>query len=518
MMRLLIAVIFLSVLSPSWAQYTYFNETAGVVQDTLAELFTNVELHGDTILVFGTKGIDGIENFIHFRKYAANGVQLQVIEYPYATQTVFVENTGSFKKLSDTNRFIVTCGAVSDYSRGYAVSLNAQLDTLWTKQYDIYPTFTYFKRNIDVSDGIVIAGEWDSDGTQRGTMLAKIDYQGNLLWNQVLQPSGGHIIGNFDILEHEGYLVVGGSRNLTTQAENEGTITKCAWDGTPIWEYIDDDIDLGTLPYYLCETTNDRLLAATSVRYDQAGASPISYFMKIRVKEVDIINEEFTWEQEYFFNEEMDNAYVNKILATNDGGALILGTDITDYLDAQNEFKAFLLKIDSLGNEEWFNYYAYEYGNDHMSTAYDVEQTSDGGYVIAGDYSNWNVSNSLPRGWLLKVDACGDLEWQGCAGPNGIQDWEIQDSRLEIFPNPVSGDEINIRFPREEEVERVQIIDGQGSEVCLRLESLRFEVSAHSETNFKLQTKELQTLPPGLYSLLITTRDGDVYSGKVLIE
>jgi len=55
----------------------------------------------------------------------------------------------------------------------------------------------------------VIAGEWDGTANQLGTMLTKIDYDGELLWSQVLQPANGNMIRNFDVIEYQGFIVVG---------------------------------------------------------------------------------------------------------------------------------------------------------------------------------------------------------------------------------------------------------------------------------------------------------------------
>jgi len=257
-------------------------------------------------------------------------------------------------------------------------------------------------------------------------------------------------------------------------------------------------------------------MVATGIRYAQAGPSPISYFMKIRVRQLDIINEEFVWNQEYFIHEELDNAYMNKILATQDGGVLILGTDIVDYLAGQNEFKAFLLKLDSLGNQEWFNYYAYEYGDGHMSEAFDVEQTSDGGYVVAGQYSDWNTGSTLPRGWLFKVDDCGDLEWQGCELPDGLWDTSAPLSGpLRLYPNPAS-DFVRVVAPSgvggSAGWAAFSIIDITGKEV------LHSEFRVSSSENFESGTLNIESIPAGLYTLIATTKDGKVFSSKLVVE
>jgi hypothetical protein len=105
-----------------------------------------------------------------------------------------------------------------------------------------------------------------------------------------------------------------------------------------------------------------------------------------------------------------------------------------------------------------------------------------------------------------KIDACGDLEWQGCEGPNGIQD-----SKLRVWPNPLSGAELNIGFPQEVRVERAQLIDRLG-----RISNSLFLIS-DSGTNKKFEFQQSE-MAAGLYSLILTTKEGAVYSEKVMVE
>jgi hypothetical protein len=135
---------------------------------------------------------------------------------------------------------------------------------------------------------------------------------------------------------------------------------------------------------------------------------------------------------------------------------------------------------------------------------------------MVGTFTDTSVDFN-PRTWLVKVDACGDLEWQGCA-PVGIGEFEIlsrnDGMKLEIYPNPVSGNEINIRFPQEVVVERVVMVDAKGRIIP----DSKFKVQGSYSDNLESAILNLEFLAPGLYSLLITTRDGSVYSGKVIVE
>lgn len=97
---------------------------------------------------------------------------------------------------------------------------------------------------------------------------------------------------------------------------------------------------------------------------------------------------------------------------TSDGGYIIVGstnspdTTTTDYSDV------YLIKTDSLENEEWHQTF------DNSSDDYgkSVQQTSDGGYIIAGS------SGSSGAGWydvyLIKTDSFGNEQWEQTFGGN----------------------------------------------------------------------------------------------------
>lgn len=83
--------------------------------------------------------------------------------------------------------------------------------------------------------------------------------------------------------------------------------------------------------------------------------------------------------------------------ATSDGGYLIAGR--TESFGA-GAIDFYLVKADSMGNIQWEK----TYGGTASEWAEDVEETSDGGYIIlgraAGDF------------WLVKIDSGGNLEWE----------------------------------------------------------------------------------------------------------
>ncbi len=92
-------------------------------------------------------------------------------------------------------------------------------------------------------------------------------------------------------------------------------------------------------------------------------------------------------------------AFARNVQQTSDGGYILTGA---------NGNGVYLVKTDSQGNEEWSRTYTANLEN----IGYCVEQTADGGYVLIA-WKNYNRFNSCKscNGWLLKTDSTGDTLW-----------------------------------------------------------------------------------------------------------
>jgi hypothetical protein len=65
----------------------------------------------------------------------------------------------------------------------------------------------------------------------------------------------------------------------------------------------------------------------------------------------------------------------------------------------------FLIKTDANGNLQW----AKTYGGANIEAGYSVQQTSDGGYIVAGETSSFGAGGS--DFFLIKTDANGNIIW-----------------------------------------------------------------------------------------------------------
>ncbi len=111
----------------------------------------------------------------------------------------------------------------------------------------------------------------------------------------------------------------------------------------------------------------------------------------------------------------------HSIQQTQDGGYAIAGYYTP--LSGDRHTDAWVLKLDASGNVQWQEVY----GGSQSDTANSVDQTLDGGFIIAGSTLSFGAGSW--DGWLLKLDANGTVEWQKTYGGSG---W---DSFLSVLQN-----------------------------------------------------------------------------------
>jgi hypothetical protein len=96
----------------------------------------------------------------------------------------------------------------------------------------------------------------------------------------------------------------------------------------------------------------------------------------------------------------------NSVQQTQDGGYIIAGC--TGFLGG-NTGDVWFIKADAYGDTVWTR----SYGGSGPDEGYSVQQTQDGGYVIAG--YTWSGSADYDI-WLIKTDAAGNKTWERAFG------------------------------------------------------------------------------------------------------
>lgn len=119
---------------------------------------------------------------------------------------------------------------------------------------------------------------------------------------------------------------------------------------------------------------------------------------------IGVINDE-EWNTT-FGGEEIDRGY--SVQQTPDGGYIIAG-DTESYGSGNLDF--WLIKTDKEGNEEWNR----TFGGKQSERCFSCQQTKDNGYIMVG-WKSYSTEERLSDVWLIKTDKDGNEQWNKTYG------------------------------------------------------------------------------------------------------
>jgi len=144
--------------------------------------------------------------------------------------------------------------------------------------------------------------------------------------------------------------------------------------------------DLG---YFVQQTQDGGYIVAGT--YDYLGTDPQVYLIKTNAFG------DTLWTRTY---EETGADWGNSVQQTSDGGYIVAGTTRS----FGNGWQVYLVKTNASGDTLWTR----TYGGAGDDWGYSVKQTSDSGYVIAGHTTSFGNGDQV---YLIKTDASGDTLW-----------------------------------------------------------------------------------------------------------
>ena len=113
------------------------------------------------------------------------------------------------------------------------------------------------------------------------------------------------------------------------------------------------------------------------------------------------------------------------IQLTNDGGFIVAGyTSSNDSNVSGNHggYDYWIVKLSNSGDIEWQKCL----GGENDDRANSIQQTNDGGYIVAGRsasiYGDVSGNHCGYDYWIVKLNSLGDIQWQKCLGGNGTDE------------------------------------------------------------------------------------------------
>ena len=200
--------------------------------------------------------------------------------------------------------------------------------------------------------GYIITGYTSSFGTGRGDLyLIKTDASGNLQWNKTFGGSGYDYGESVQQTTDGGYIIAGHA-----------------------WSFGADYSDL-----YLIKT-------------DASG--------------------NLQW------NKTFERSFGYSVQQTFDGGYIVAGSAFPFGVDSDD---VYIIKTDENGNLQWSK----TFGGLYSDHGHSIQQTTDGGYIIAGyTYSFGTGGGDV---YLIKTDENGNLQWSKTfGGTDGDWGWSVQ--------------------------------------------------------------------------------------------
>ncbi|MFO7523978.1 MAG: T9SS type A sorting domain-containing protein [Ignavibacteriaceae bacterium] len=274
-------------------------------------------------------------------------------------------------------------------------------DTLWTK--------TFGGSNIDIghsvqqtSDGgFIITGYTRSYGATSGrnVWLIKTDPFGNEQWNNTFGGNDDDEGQSVKQTSDGGYIIAGHTKSFGAGL-NDVYLIKTDSLGNQLWTrtFGGSNDDEG---YSVLQTADNGYLVAGATSSSGAGGRDV-----ILVKTDSDGN--LVW-QKTLGGLSSDGAwYINY---ASDGGYIITGWTFSHGPGFLGN--AWLLKVDSLGNEQWNS----AFGGTDADRGYSVQQSSDGGYILTGYTSSFGAG--LTDMLLIKTDDAGNQIWMKTFGGTG---------------------------------------------------------------------------------------------------
>jgi uncharacterized delta-60 repeat protein len=304
----------------------------------------------------------------------------------------------------------------------WVLKLNSDGTVVWQKTYG--GTDNDYAHSIQqTSDGgYIVAGyTWSFGAGSYDFWVLKLNSDGTVAWQKTYGGTEGDLARSIQQTTDGGYIVAGG-----TDSFGDGYyvfwVLKLNSDGTVAWQKTYGGTE-GDEASSIQQTSDGGYIVAGQTFSFGAGAYDF-WVLKLNS------NGAVAWQKTYG-GTDMDQA--SSIQQTSDGGYIVAG-NTRSFRSGTGSGDVLVLKLNSNGTVAWQKIY----GGPLYDFAYSIQQTSDGGYIVAGWTRSFGVGSD--HIWVLKLDAHGEITECNAIGTSSAT---VNNTAATIINTTVSGSNTN---------------------------------------------------------------------------
>ncbi|MBT4478111.1 MAG: hypothetical protein HOC66_01760, partial [Flavobacteriales bacterium] len=241
--------------------------------------------------------------------------------------------------------------------------------------------------------GYIITGYTWPVGNGYDVYLIKTDGSGIEQWSQTFGGTGYDEGYSVQQTTDGGYIITGWTSGNVYLLKTDGN-------GVEQWSQTFGEIDSGQIAYSVQQTDDGGYIISGHNSENIFNADKDIFQANFWIIKTDVNGIE-QWNRAYSGNAGTLDAYLGgcSVKQTTDGGYIISGSDYSN----SGISVAYILKVDYEGDSVWSN----DFSDLFFRWPSNAEQTSDGGYVIGVTYLH--TGNQKPA--LIKTDDNGTVQW-----------------------------------------------------------------------------------------------------------
>jgi hypothetical protein len=255
--------------------------------------------------------------------------------------------------------------------QGWLIKTDANGNEQWNRTFGGNEGSDQFESVQQTSDsGYILAGKRNS----LDVWLLRTDANGNELWNKTLEGGEGKMTGSLFVIRQ---VTCYDTPKCVSSEDHAYSVHQTSDGGYILAGY--------TMPYYQLATNKWGISA------------PVGWIIKTDA------NGNVQWDTKF---EQSVYKIARSIYPITEGGYIIAGEGATGYSGTND---AWLMKTDANGKKQWSK----TFGGVNDDGFKSVQQTSDGGYILAGykgSIYSWG-NESKGEAWFMKTDANGSIQW-----------------------------------------------------------------------------------------------------------